>query len=276
MTTIGVLRHEVAQALGAAGIEDAAHEAAYVVAAALGVNRATLLMHAEQLATPAQLARVRDYLTRRAAGEPLDRITGKREFYSMNFTLNEATLSPRADTEALVDAALAYKPRRILDIGTGTGCVVLALLANLPTATAIATDISARALEQARANASAHGLHSRVTFVETNFVEGVSGPFDVIVSNPPYIPTAEIDTLAPEVKNYDPRLALDGGADGLDAYRMLLRQAKTLLAPHGKLLFEIGAGQHNDIMALAIQAGWQALSPRADLAGILRVLGFFR
>lgn len=276
MITVASLRKDAERALATAGIGDAQRCAGYLVAAALGVDRAALLMMADSTVEPESLARVHEFIARRVAREPLDRIVGYREFYSLNFGLNEATLSPRADTETLVDAALAYKPARVLDIGTGTGCVALALLANLPEATAVATDISARALQQARMNAAALGLESRVQFVETNFADGITGPFDVIVSNPPYIPAGVIPTLADEVKNHDPLLALDGGVDGLDAYRILLSTTAPLLTAEGRLLLEIGQGQADDLGQIAAGAGWQAAAPLADLAGITRVLTFFR
>lgn len=270
MTSLNDLRQQVQQQLAAAGITDADIETRHLLAAVLGADRLNSTV------TPEQQQQVQAFATRRAAREPLDRIMGNRGFYSLEFGLNEATLSPRADTETLVDAALALQPQRILDIGTGTGCIPLALLHNLPQASAVATDISARALQQANENAKALGLDARITFVETNYADGVEGLFDVITSNPPYIPAADVDALDDEVRLHDPRLALDGGADGLDAYRVLLASTAPLLQTNGRLLLEIGIGQADDVSALAQQAGWQAGAQYADLGGITRVLTFFR
>ena len=264
------LRMQVQQQLVNAGIADADIETRHLLTAVLGVDRLNTTVTFEQH------QRISAMAVRRAAREPLDRIIGQRGFYGLEFALNHATLSPRPDTETLVDAALAFRPARILDIGTGSGCIALALLHQLPQATAVATDISAAALTQAKANAAALGLDKRVQFVETCYADGITGPFDVIVSNPPYIPTAAIDTLAAEVKQHDPLLALDGGVDGLDAYRALLSCCASLLTPGGVLLLEIGAGQGPDVSALALAAGWTAGQSHTDLGGIIRVLTFFR
>lgn len=276
MMTVAALRREAEAALLKAGVADATLDAAYLVTAALNIEHTALLLQPDAPVTAQQAAHVYDFIARRIAREPLDRIMGSREFYSLSFGLNEATLSPRADTETLVDAVLALKPQRILDVGTGSGCVALALLANAPTATAVATDISTRALQQAAANAATLGLAARIEFVQTNYVEGITGLFDVIVSNPPYIPSRDIPALADEVKNHDPHLALDGGADGLDAYRHLLTVTPILLAPDGWLLFEVGYNQAHDVQQLAVAAGWQLGPTYHDLGGITRVLAFFR
>lgn len=276
VTTLAALRTEATAAFNAAGLEDVARRVGYTLAAALGIDRALI---AAGLSTPLpddQVAKAREYINRTAAREPLERILGCREFYGITFGLNEATLSPRPDTETLVEAALALRPRRILDVGTGSGCVVISLLHNLPMARATATDISIKAIEQAQKNAVRLGMADRVTFVETNYIDGIKGPFDVIVTNPPYIPASVIPTLDVEVREHDPIAALDGGVDGLDAYRVLLQNAAPLLAEGGKLLVEIGAGQQEDVGAIAMQYGWQAGPIQADLAGIQRVLTFFR
>ena len=189
-------------------------------------------------------------------------------------------LVPRPETETVVEAALDAVVRdalqmeklRILDIGTGSGALLLALLSELPNAVGIGTDISAAALAVARANAERNGLGGRCTFVACDIAEGVQGPFDLIVSNPPYIAHGDIASLAPEVRDYDPALALDGGADGLDGYRAIAADARRLLAPGGRLIVELGMGQEPAVRALFTKAGLTVAAARDDLAGIPRAL----
>jgi release factor glutamine methyltransferase len=217
---------------------------------------------------------------RRLAREPVARILGRKEFWSLPLDVSAAVLVPRPETETLVEAALDFvvrgglrmEPLRILDVGTGSGALMLALLHELEQAHGTATDISAAALSVARANAKRLNLASRCTFVECNIADGVSGPFDLIVSNPPYIVQAEIATLDPEVRDYDPKLALDGGGDGLDAYRAIARNARRLLAPGGRLIVELGAGQGPAVSALFADVGLKVTGVRDDLAGVPRAL----
>src|SRR6266478_981225 len=202
-----------------------------------------------------------------------------RECWSARFSA--ATLVPRPDTETVVELALemlrndgaSRRPLRIADLGTGSGAILLALLSELPQARGFGTDISAEALQTAGANAARAGLADRATFVACDYATGLSGPFDLIVSNPPYIRAADIAGLAAEVRDYDPRAALDGGADGLDAYRALIPQAADLLAPGGTLVVEAGQGQSGPIQGLMTVAGLTlAGAPKADLAGIQRAV----
>jgi release factor glutamine methyltransferase len=189
-------------------------------------------------------------------------------------------LDPRPDTETLVEAALDFvdrdglrsKPLRLLDIGTGSGAILLALLSELRNATGIATDISADALAVARGNAERLKLASRCDFVVCNIANGITGPFDLIVSNPPYIEHSAIETLDPEVRDFDPALALDGGDDGLDCYRAIAKEARRLLAPGGRLIVELGAGQEQSVRDLFTMAGMTIGGARHDLAGIARAL----
>ena len=269
--------------LDRAGMQDAATDARRLVAHALGISREALLREPNLEPGEAALTRLAAMLDRRAAHEPVARIIGTRDFYGLSLSLGPETLDPRPDTETVVNIArhLAERsqrdldaPLRVLDLGTGTGAIALALLSVLPNAEAVASDISAPALDVARANAEFHGLDSRIRFIESQWLEHVDGRFDLIVANPPYIPTAEIAGLAPEVSQWDPRPALDGGHDGLDAYRAILRNISASMAPGGWAVFEVGAGQAGDVSELARRHGlptapssWPLLR---DLGGTVR------
>ncbi|HEY5217545.1 MAG TPA: peptide chain release factor N(5)-glutamine methyltransferase, partial [Pseudolabrys sp.] len=203
-----------------------------------------------------------------------------KEFWSLMLDVTPAVLVPRPDTETVVEAALDFvvhdglrmQRLRVLDIGTGSGALLLALLSELPNALGTGTDISAAALAVARVNAERHGLSSRCTFVVCDIASGLQGPFDLIVSNPPYIARGDIATLAPEVRDYDPAIALDGGSDGLDGYRAIAADAVRLLAPGGRLIVELGAGQEGAVRALFTKAGLTVGNARDDLGGIARAL----
>ena len=216
-------------------------------------------------------------MRRRASREPLTQIVGSAGFWTLDLLVTPDVLSPRADTETIVQAALdavpdPRAPVRLLDIATGSGAIALALLSELPNATAIATDLSAAALAIARANAARTGLSGRITVLETSWADAVTGKFDLVVSNPPYIPGAVIDTLEPEVRDHEPRLALDGGPDGLAPYPHLLAEARRLLAPGGTCVLEIGYDQGPAALALATAAGAASVSLRRDLGGRDRAL----
>ncbi len=223
--------------------------------------------------------RAENWLARREKREPIGRIEGKRGFWKSEFILNEATLEPRPDTETLIETVLEFlpdphAPLRILDLGTGTGCILLSLLQEYPQSSGLGTDRSARALEAARQNAFALGLAARAEFVQANWAEGISEAFQLLVSNPPYIESAVLKTLAPEVRDFDPALALDGGEDGLDAYRALAKLAPKHLAHKGLCLVEIGQGQEEKTADLFEAAGLKMTAYRRDLGGVIRVLVF--
>lgn len=236
--------------LAEAGIEGAARDARLLVAAALGTDGTGLVRDPDRRLGAEEAARLADFARRRVAREPVSRILGERGFYGRSFLVSPATLDPRPCTETVIEAALEVvdleggrgRPLRILDIGTGSGALLLTLLAELPEATGVGTDISEGALAAARVNAERLGVASRAAFLNRRSFDGVDGVFDLIVSNPPYIPTGDIATLDADVRDYDPRGALDGGADGLDIYRALAAGFAERV-PRGWLLLEVGAGQ---------------------------------
>lgn len=266
--------------LAASAIEDAGRDARLLVAAAVGGTTADIIAHPERTLSDDAQVRLAGMLARRRAHEPVSRILGEREFYGRRFALSPATLDPRPDTETLIEVALSIaaregwreRPIRILDIGTGTGCLLLTLLAELPLATGLGTDISVEALKTAASNAAALGLADRATFERHDVLEGVEGRFNLVVSNPPYIPSDDVASLDPEVRDYDPRTALDGGADGLDIYRRIV--AGLVQIRPSWVLLEVGAGQSGAV-ALVLQQAFlktrQAeLSFHIDLCGHAR------
>ena len=263
--------------LEAAGIRTGALDASVLLETATGLSRAELIARRDdELPVPAAAA-FEALVARREAREPLAYMVGQREFWSLPFRVGPGVLVPRQDSETVVEAALAALPAvdaplRVLDIGVGSGCLLLSVLSERPRATGIGTDASADALRWARENAVAHGLAGRVQLVLGDLDAGVPGPFDLILCNPPYVPTRELADLAPELA-FEPRTALDGGPDGLDVYRRLLPRLDALLAPAGIAVLEHGLGQGPAIAALA--TGFVA-APRPDLAGIDRVLSLCR
>lgn len=260
--------------------DEAELDARILLGAALGLDLTGLIAQAARPLTEAEASRLIAHAQRRIAGEPVARILGTREFWGLPFRLSEATLVPRPDTETVVELALeilrerkAAVPPRIADIGVGSGAILLALLHEIPDAFGIGTDVSLAALDTARDNAASHGLGGRAAFVACSYASALRGPFDLIVSNPPYIPSAEIPTLSIEVREHDPHLALDGGNDGYDAYRALIPQAAERLAPGGALIVEAGQGQARNIETLMAAAGLTLdRPPKADLAGIPRAV----
>lgn len=273
-------RRALNAALTSAGIDDAALDARILLCAALGVDHTGLIKHAARPLTADEAERLDRYVQRRLAGEPVARILGIREFWGLPFHLSQATLVPRPDTETVVERALeiyrerpASAPPRIVDIGVGSGAILLALLHEIPGAFGVGTDLNLDALRTARHNAAALGLSDRAAFLACSYVDALAGPFDLIVSNPPYIRSAEIATLSREVREHDPHLALDGGRDGFDAYRALIPQAAVRLAPGGALIVEAGAGQAGEIETLMRAAALRIeRPPKADLAGIPRAV----
>jgi release factor glutamine methyltransferase len=273
-------RRALAAQLRSARFEEAELDARILLGAALGLDLTGLIAQAARLLTETETSRLAQYAGRRIAGEPVARILGTREFWGLPFRLSEATLVPRPDTETVVELALeifrdrqASRQMRIADIGTGSGAILLALLHEIPGAVGVGTDLSLTALKTARDNAAALGLADRASFVACSYATALRGPFDLVVSNPPYIPSAEIPKLSIEVREHDPHLALDGGNDGYDAYRALIPQASERLAPGGALIVEAGQGQARNIETLMTAAALVVdRPPKADLAGIPRAV----
>jgi release factor glutamine methyltransferase len=279
--TIESARRALAARFKSAAIESAELDARILIGHALGLDLTGIITSAQRQLTPDESARLEDFTRRRLAGEPVARIVGEKEFWGLPLRLSAETLVPRPDTETVVELALELmraggsldRPLRIADLGTGTGALLLALLSELPAAQGVGTDISNDALQTAAANATRAGLSDRATFIACDYATGLTAPFDLIVSNPPYIRSADIEGLAAEVRHHDPLAALDGGADGLDAYRALIPQAALLLAPGGHLVVEAGLGQSGPIEAFMTNAGLTpATAPKADLAGIPRAV----
>jgi release factor glutamine methyltransferase len=278
--TVGTARRGLAARFKSGAIDSPELDARILVGAALGLDLTGMIAAATRPVTAAEAARLEDFAGRRLKGEPIARILGSREFWGLPLQLSAATLVPRPDTETVVSLALqmlragpgADRPR-IADLGTGSGAILLALLSELPDAMGVGTDISAAALRTASANARNLGLDRRAAFVACDYASALSGAFDLIVSNPPYIRSAEINDLASEVRDHDPLGALDGGSDGLDAYRALIPQAVRLLAPGGGLALEVGHDQGADVEQLMAAAGLTLPGPpRTDLAGIPRAV----
>ncbi|EAQ37584.1 modification methylase HemK [Nitrobacter sp. Nb-311A] len=279
--TIETIRRALTARFEAAGIDSAALEARMLTGAVLGLDLTGLVAQGLRQLDEDDAARLDAFARRRLAGEPLARILGTKEFWGLPLKLSSDTLVPRADTETVVETALdilraegrMQAALRIADLGTGSGAILLALLTELPAATGVGTDLSAAALDTAKTNAQDVGLATRAQFLVSDYGNGLSGPFDLIVSNPPYIRSADIATLAPEVRDHDPPLALDGGRDGLDAYRRIAPQALSLLADGGLLVLEIGQGQDSAVSRLMAAAGLTVMgSARTDLAGIGRAV----
>ncbi len=280
-TTVGDTRRTLAARFKAAGIDNPDLDARLLVSAATGLDLTRLIVETGRALTANEAKTLDAFAERRIAGEPIARILGEQEFWGLRLSLAPATLIPRPDTETVVEAALDCvramridgKRYRVADLGTGSGAILLALLTELPNATGIGTDLSEETLAIARANAERHGLTDRAAFVASDYASALEGPFDLVVSNPPYIRSADIASLAVEVRAHDPHLALDGGTDGLDAYRTITRQAAGILKPGGALVVEIGIGQEGDVTQLMTAAGLILAGPgRADLAGITRAV----
>ena len=266
--------------LGRLGFETAALDAKLLTGHALGLDALALATREQDPVADADAERVAGLLQRRMSGESVARIIGERDFYGLAFALDAATLEPRPDTELLVELAISGLPQggRLLDLGTGTGCIPISVLANRSDASALATDISTEALDVARRNAVRHGVLDRLVLAQGNWFEALSAQgregeqFDLVTSNPPYIASAVVETLAPEVKDFDPRLALDGGPDGLDPYRAIAARAQAFLVPGGQVLVEIGYDQGQAVSALFGEHGFDDIVVHKDLNGLDRVI----
>jgi release factor glutamine methyltransferase len=279
--TVETARRALTARFKSNGIDSAELDARILLGAVLGLDLTGIITAASRLLTSDESIRLEDFTRRRLAGEPIARILGRKEFWGLPLQLSAATLVPRPDSETVVELALEMlratprsgRPLRIADLGTGSGAILLALLFELAEAYGYGTDINVDALRTARGNAVDLGLASRAGFLACNYAAALTGPFDLIVSNPPYIRSADIPGLATEVRDHDPRRALDGGADGLDAYRALVPQAAQLLVPGGILAVEVGESQSADVEQMMVSAGLTLEGPpRADLAGIRRAV----
>ncbi|MEX0582222.1 MAG: peptide chain release factor N(5)-glutamine methyltransferase [Sneathiella sp.] len=266
--------------LGAAAVTNAKREATLLLAHILNEDAGFLYREPDRILTAQEKEAFDLLVNRRSKREPLSHLTGHREFWSLDFLVTADVLDPRADSETLIEAVLAarndrFQPRHILDLGTGSGCLLLALLSELPAATGIGIDKSEAALSIARKNAARLGLDKRAAFYQGNWGTGWNEKFDLLVSNPPYIPAGDIDALQPEVRDYEPHLALAGGRDGLDSYRTILDGVRENLRPGGLLVFEVGAGQAPDIGRMMQEVGFLAPQFHKDLAGIDRCVSAF-
>lgn len=293
------------QLLSTAGIENPAFEARLLLAHVLGLSREQLLLQKEVVLDAAQQQEFEALITRRAKREPMSQLLGKREFYGREFIVTKDVLDPRPDTETLIEAVLSWQLTvgsqqllvnsetndasnsllptancplpTILDIGTGSGCIIITLLKQLPYAHGVAVDISSDAIKVAKANAAALQVDDRLRFVQADMRAidtEMLGNFDIIVSNPPYIAEQDISELMPEVRDFEPHLALDGGKDGLDFYRILAKKARNLLKPEGLIFLEIGDTQATEVVALFNAAGMRYHKIIKDLAGRDRCVMF--
>ena len=286
MPEVGTLAAAFVTAAGTlrkAGFETPELDARLLLCHAAGLSHEAFIAGAREALLPDAAARLDGAIARRLKREPVQRITGVREFYGRRFALGPEALDPRPDTETLIEAALDVavmkgwqaKPLNLLDLGTGTGCVLVTLLAELPLARGVGIDLCPDALAVAAVNARRHGVSSRANFIAADWLDATAGNFDLILSNPPYIAAREIASLADEVAAYDPRLALDGGPDGLEAYRGIAARAPHVLAEDGRLLVEIGPAQSEAVAEIFAAAGLrrdEAGGVRLDLAGRPRVL----
>ncbi|MFM7085118.1 MAG: peptide chain release factor N(5)-glutamine methyltransferase [Hyphomicrobium sp.] len=277
---LSAVRRILSTQLAGAGIEDPDYESRLMVQMALGIDAVNYIVQENRRFSSDESNSLRTLLKRRLAREPLSRIEGVKKFYGRNYLLSPSVLDPRPETETLIDLILELAntseekewPRSILDVGTGSGCILLSLLAELPCAHGVGTDISQAALETARMNALYLKVEQRVSFKQCCSLEGISSPFDVLVSNPPYIPSRQLSALEPEVRNFDPHLALDGGEDGFFVYRQIVEKL-TVVVPSGWAVFEVGFDQAFELVNI-IQNGLKErikrLIIRKDLSGITR------
>jgi release factor glutamine methyltransferase len=270
--TQGATVRRLARMFEEAGLVSPMLDARILTAEACGLDPASLILNRDAAISPGQAARIADFAARRLAGEPVSRILGRREFWGLTFRITPDTLDPRPETELLVETVLAHVrgrgvPLRILDLGTGTGCILAALLSELPNAQGIGIDRSEAALEVARDNLSRLGLRDRASFLCGDWMSAAGGTFDIIVCNPPYIAPSEICQLEPEVRVHDPYLALYGGEDGLDAYRTVIPQALAALRPGGLAVFETGHRQGEAVLGLTAVS-----APHPEFSGVRLLL----
>ena len=271
--TLQQIYREGKETLERAGIAEAGLDAWYLLEYVTGISRASYYGDPGRVVTEEDLCRYRECIEKRAGHIPLQHITGEQEFMGLSFLVNDQVLIPRQDTETLVEEALKYAMpgMRVLDLCTGSGCILISLLHFCPGLTGVGSDISAEALKMARTNGQRLHVEDRAQWLCGDLFEKVTGAFDLIVSNPPYIRSAEIEELQEEVRLYDPRIALDGAEDGLLFYRRIIEESKSYLKKGGRLLFEIGCDQGRDVAELLENAGYTEVSVKKDLAGLDRV-----
>ena len=277
--TVAALLQEARKALFDADIEMSALDARLLMQAASGLSHEEIIAEPDHKLTAEQILQFKNFVNRRLAQEPVSRILGQREFYGRPFQVTKAVLDPRADTEAMIELALELIDDRfvyVLDIGTGSGAILITLLAERSQLVGVAIDLSEDALHVARQNALANGVSGRMKFHQGSWFEGLKQKFDLIVSNPPYIPHNDIADLEIEVREHDPHLALDGGYDGLFAYRALASGAAAHLNLQGLVIVEIGAGQEADVKTIFTEHGFKLSGQKSDLGGHLRALAFER
>jgi len=259
-----------------AGVAEPGREAASLLGHALDRPHAFLIAHPEYTLSPSEAELFQSVLSRRSAREPFQYITGKQEFWGLEFNVAPGVLIPRPETEVLVEAAIEFlKPirhPRFVEAGVGTGCVSISLLHSIRNASAVATDLSDTALELASANAEKFGVRDRLLLEKADLFSGIAGEFDLVVSNPPYIPDADVEDLQPEVRDHEPHTALAGGEDGLDIVRRILSEVRHILRAGGVLMLEIGAGQAGAVTGMFDQDVWEQPSVRYDLQSIARVV----
>ena len=273
-------RRALAEQFRAGGIDAPELDARILISHALGLDHAGLASAANRQISDLTATQIERLAARRMVGEPVARIIGEKEFWSLRLAVTPAVLVPRPETETVVELALALLKDdgartavlRIADLATGSGAILLALLSELPHAYGLGTDVDVEALHVARANALRLGLDTRAAFLASDYGAALEGTFDLVVSNPPYVASADIAALAPEVREHDPRHALDGGPDGLSAYRAIAADAPRLLRPDGHLVVEIGAGQERPVTSLFAAGGLAITATRPDLCGITRAV----
>jgi release factor glutamine methyltransferase len=263
--------------LEAAGIDTPVLDARLLLEAGAGVSRLEIVTDPRRAVSDAQVDAVNALTKRRERREPVSHIVGRKHFWTLDLAVNANVLTPRPETEFVVEAGLqetlpADAPHRLLDLGAGSGAIILALLKERPNATGVAVDISEGALEMVRANAEQLGVADRLEIRQGDWAKHLDECFDLVVSNPPYIRTGDIDGLEPEVARFEPRVALDGGTDGLVAYRTITAALPRLLKQGGAFALEVGLGQAESVKALAEEAGLSTDEPRRDLSGIPRVV----
>ncbi len=275
--TLVSLWTDVRRRLEAAGVDSPVLDARLLLEAGAGVSRLEIVTDPRRTLTEAQVNAVNALTVRREAREPVSHIVGRKHFWTLDLAVNANVLTPRPETEFVVEAGLqallpADAPHRILDLGAGSGAIILALLKERPNASGVAVDISDAALDVVRTNAEQLGVADRLDIRQGHWAKDIDERFELVVSNPPYIPSADIEGLAPEVARYEPRLAVDGGADGLVAYRIITTSLPRLLKPGATFALEVGLGQAEAVKAMASAAGMTTTEPRRDLAGIPRVV----